>query len=413
MNLSRYGPSSLRIAWIMLGWLLAVQIAVAIVGRSLAPLGALIGTDIELTNAQIGLLPAALYLGQLFIGLPSGFISDKWGSRHLLLILGLVLGFSFVFFSFSYSLGLILVFLFVGGLGFGTIHTTTNLGIVYWFPLKRRGTAMGIKQMGMTFGSALASLILLPIAIQIGWRLAILIASLLLITISIFAFIYYRDSPEKNVAGTPKLTIQLFLRRLKEIIRNKTLWKISLSAAGLSGIQISWNTFIIIYAHDKFQMNLAMAGLLLVFSEVSGSFGRIAWGVISDFIFNGNRKIIFMIIALLTFITSVTVAVLPSQTPLFIIFFISCIFGFCVSGFNGIWMNMASESTTKNLAGTATGFSLMIGSLGIVLVPPLFGWIVDKTSTYEFAWFSLGGLSLLILLLSFFTRRLSEVKGAI
>ena len=73
-------------------------------------------------------------------------------------------------------------------------------------------------------------------------------------------------------------------------------------------------------------------------------------------------------------------------------------------------MNMATESTSKKLAGTATGFSLTIGSLGIVFIPPVFGWIVDKTTMYEYAWIFLGILSLSILFLLLLAWRMSEVQ---
>jgi cyanate permease len=62
------------------------------------------------------------------------------------------------------------------------------------------------------------------------------------------------------------------------------------------------------------------------------------------------------------------------------------LFGFCIAGFNGIWMNFAAESVTRNLAGMASGFSLSIGSWGVVFGPPLFGWIVDITGGYSCTW---------------------------
>jgi MFS transporter, ACS family, hexuronate transporter len=56
--------SRLEPHWQMLIWLLIVQILVAFVGRGLVPLGVLIGADLSLTKAQIGMLPAGLFLGQ-------------------------------------------------------------------------------------------------------------------------------------------------------------------------------------------------------------------------------------------------------------------------------------------------------------------------------------------------------------
>jgi MFS transporter, ACS family, hexuronate transporter len=403
-----HSAPSLRTSWSMLSWLLIVQVSVAIVGRSLAPLGPLIGDDLELTKVQIGFLPAALSLGQLFVGIPSGFLVDKWGSRYLLLILSIVLGISYILFAFSSIYGLILVFLFIGGFGLGSIHTTTNFGIIHWFPVNRRGSAMGIKQMGMTLGSTIAILVLLPVAIQIGWRSSLMLVSFFLIFVGVISFVFYRDSLRKNNSKDETLTIKVFMTRLKKISKNKLLWMISLSAAGLSGMQISWNTFIVFYTHDKFEISLVIASFILVVSEIGGSLGRITWGFISDFLFKGNRTIVLKIISILTFATILSVALLPNHTPLVLIFVVSVVFGFCVSGFNGIWMNSATESVPSNVAGMATGFSLTIGSLGMVFMPPFFGWIVDKTSMYEIAWLLLAALSLIILLLFVWMGRIER-----
>ena len=82
--------------WRMLTWLLIAQIMVAFVGRSLAPLGVLIGDDLTLTKAQIGMLPAALFLGQSLVAIPAGFMADRIGSKKLLFLLSLCLGLSFI-----------------------------------------------------------------------------------------------------------------------------------------------------------------------------------------------------------------------------------------------------------------------------------------------------------------------------
>jgi MFS transporter, ACS family, hexuronate transporter len=394
--------------WIMLIWLLTVQVTVAIVGRSLAPLGPLIGDDLALSKAQIGLLPATLYLGQLFVSLPSGIMVDKWGAKYLLFVLSAVLGGSFILLSFSSSFLLILVILFIGGLGFGMIHTTTNSGIVSWFPLRQRGTAMGIKQMGMTAGSALATVLLLPLAMNIGWRFAVLIASLILISAGLLALKNYRENRQPGKMNREITPVGLKIV-LKQIVTNKILWFISASAAVLSGIQITWNTFIVFYTIDKFGVSLLVASSLLIISEICGSLGRVIWGVISDTIFKGNRIIVFVIITLFTILNCVALSVLPATTPIIFIYLIAVFFGFCVSGFNGIWMNSATESVSIEKSGAASGFSLTVGSIGIVAIPPLFGLIVDQTSSYMFAWFFLILLSLSILFLLLMTLKL--VKG--
>ena len=56
-------------------------------------------------------------------------------------------------------------------------------------------------------------------------------------------------------------------------------------------------------------------------------------------------------------------------------------------GWNGIFLTLVAEIAGSDRAGTATGISLSIGFLGILLGPPAFGYLVDKTGSYSAAWF--------------------------
>ena len=44
------------------------------------------------------------------------------------------------------------------------------------------------------------------------------------------------------------------------------------------------------------------------------------------------------------------------------------------------------EIVRKEVVGLATGFSLTITFLGIVLYPPIFGHLVDRLGSYSQAW---------------------------
>lgn len=375
--------------WRMLTWLLIAQIMVAFVGRSLAPLGVLIGEDLNLTKAQIGMLPAALFLGQSFVSIPAGFIVDRIGSKKLLFLLSLCLGLSFILMTVTSLYAVVLFMVVLGGMGYGTMHPTSNKGILHWFS-EKRGTAMGIKQMGVTLGSALAALLMLPAAVAWGWRPVLLMACGLLIFTGLLAYRFYHDPPEKDGITSEK-PARLFASIL-QMFKEKPLLLVSIAAMGLSGSQLILNTYIVLFAYEHLGISLVLAGMLLVISEVSGSFGRVAWGMISDNLFKGKRIIVLVIIAAISILMSIAISQLPVGTPFWVMVPITILFGFCISGFNGIWMNAATELVPIERAGIASGFSLTLGSWGVIVGPPLFGYIVDKTGTFTFGWLFLAGM---------------------
>ncbi|PPA69027.1 MFS transporter [Jeotgalibacillus proteolyticus] len=387
--------------WKMLIWLLITQIMVAFIGRSLGPLGILIGEDFSLTKAQIGILPAALFLGQALASIPAGFLVDRLGSRLLLMMAAAITGISFIILTVNASYWILIVLIVLAGAGYGSMHPVSNRGIIYWFKQRQRGTAMGIKQMGITLGSALAGLLLLPLAASYGWRPVLGLAAAALVFTGCLAYINYKD-PVKIKEKDPNQSIKAFYISLLKMTKNKPLVYVSVSALFLNGSQMCLNTYIVLYAYEKIGLSLFMAGILFVISEVSGSFGRIGWGIISDRLFDGKRVIILIFIAILTAGASLMIAFIPEGTSFTAIAPIVMVFGFAVSGFNGIWMNLASELVPKEQAGLSSGFSIMVGSLGVIMVPPFFGFMVDQTGSYTTGWVTISsfmGLVLFFLLL--------------
>ncbi|SFB29097.1 Sugar phosphate permease [Lentibacillus halodurans] len=392
--------------WRMLLWLLLAQIMVAFIGRSLGPLGVLIEEDLYLTKAQVGLLPSALFLGQALVSIPTGFFVDRFGSRPLLVVLASALGISFLLMTFQSTFVLMLLLVMIGGIGYGGMHPTSNRGIVYWFPKNKRGAAMGIKQMGITFGSALSAILLLPLAETYGWRTAVLLASLGLIATGFLAFFLYRDPDNEKPSKNQKISVRSTLSATLKMVKNKPLLLISLSAMGINGAQMCLNTYLVLFTYEQIGIDLVFAGFLFVVSEVGGSFGRIGWGIISDRVFGGERLKVMTIIVMITFFASIVVAFLPAGTPFELMVPLFLLFGFSVSGFNGIWMNLASELVSKEEAGLSSGFSITLGSLGVILIPPLFGVIVDH-SGYTFGWLLISFLMIVVFLL---IRYLNKIR---
>jgi MFS transporter, ACS family, hexuronate transporter len=386
-----------REPWRMLACLLLAQLLVAFIGRSVGPLGVLIGEDLELSKSQIGMLPAALFLGQALASIPVGFIVDQTGSKTLLLLISLCVGSSFILMTFSHQFGIVLVLVVIGGLGYGAMHPVTNRGIIHWFQRTQRGFAMGIKQTGITTGSALAGLVLLPLASIYGWRNVVAIACLLLIVGGVISFIFYNDSIKET--NNQHKSRSSFFQSVKHMLTNKPLMLVSISAMGLSGSQLCLVTYIVIYCYEYLNMSLFLSGVLLVISEICGSIGRIVWGLISDRLFKGKRVIVLMIISGIAGISSMTLAYLPSYTAFWMMVPITMVFGFAISGFNAIWMNVASEVVDTKFSGLSSGFSITLGSLGVITLPPLFGFIVDSFGSFTAGWLMIVGVMILVFLL--------------
>jgi sugar phosphate permease len=370
-----------HIPWIMLTYLFLIQLLIAFAARSIAPLGLKIGEDLQLTMSQIGILPSALFLGQSVISMPAGMLTDKTGSKKMLRTIILVLSISFFLLSLSDSFILILLFILTSGFAYGASHPATNQGVNEWFDVKRRGTAMGLKQMGVTAGSSLSAFLLLPAADQFGWRTAVIIASCSLFVIGVAMSMTYREPKDKGQFIKRKKSTSVF-----RLLSQRRLFFITLSVMLLTAAQAILNTFIVIFAYEYLQIGLVLAGVLLGIAEFGGSLGRLSWGILSDWIFSGRRIIVLLLISILVSAISLVTSLLPPNTPFYVIAVIVFIFGFGASGFNGVWMNATSEIAPVSNAGAATGASITVSSWGAILFPPAFGILIDWTGAYSVGW---------------------------
>jgi MFS transporter, ACS family, hexuronate transporter len=364
--------------WFMLSYLLVCQIGVAFLGRSIGPLSPFLERSFHLDSFALGLLPAFFFAGQALISIPAGVYSDHFGTRKINLIVSIEISMVFFLVSLIHNFFVLLVLLFLAGMGYGSMHPSSSRGVRDWFHQGKSGTAMGIKQMGVTLGSSLAALILLPLAITYSWRTSMEFSALVVLIIGAVIYFLYRDQPHYN--NHDKFSIKDVIK----LVHNKNLFFVSLVSIGLNGVQLCYTTFIVLFFHDKLQLSLVMAGTFLIISEISGTVGRLLWGMVSDKLFGGNRISVLMMITVIGALGLIVQAMAPRVMPLQML--LTAVIGLCIAGFNGIWMNIASESVSGNKAGMASGFSLSIGSLGVLIIPPIFGQIVMLSGSYYWGW---------------------------
>ena len=364
-----------QVRWLV--WLIVFsQLFTAFVGRSLNPFAAYIGKSFTLTNFQIGFLPTALFFGQFLATLPIGFLADKVATHRLLLLLMSIVGSGFLLLAtINGNYFIALLFIMLAGLGYGGMHPVTNKMLVQLYPIQKIALPMGVKQMSITLGSALSSIVLIAIAEYIGWQQTIAMASLLLLVIGIFVYMLLK--PYVETFSSHSATEVSLISQMKKLMKSTPLFFTTLVALILMGIQVTFNTYLLLYLIEVKAWAVYLAGLALACSEIFGALGRVLWGVISDKFLRRNRWIVLFIIAL--WLPSALFGLHIVQDRLLLLMVIATI-GFSLSGFNGIWMNLAVESVPKTLSGSASGYSVTFASVGVFIIPPLFGYILDQTS---------------------------------
>lgn len=370
-------------------WTLIIQTTTALAYYGYVPLIPLIEKEFSLSSGQVGWMSSAVFLGSSLIAIPSGILTDKIGSRTSLFFFNLLIIIIILGFYISNNFYTILSLLFLLGIGYGGITPGTNKSIMGKFHLNNRATAMGIKQMGVTIGSAVGTFMLPILANQFGWRTSFLSISFFLILICIFHF----KILESEESSTNKVDIMV---NIKEIFQNKKFLKIIGVIIFFIWVQISVMTYLVLYLYETVNKPISLALFCLAILQIGGVIGRGCWGTISDKFFHRDRGGILAIIGLLSGILICGLGFMVEELPFIIILLVSLFLGITTQGWNGLFVVMISEVVDSSQIGLASGVGLAVVYSGAIFGTPLSGWIVDSSGNYETMWYTCGFVIFLV-----------------
>ena len=393
--------------WFLLGIATVVQISVSVIRLGFPALIPFIRSDLGLDRTQVGFISSILNAGAAVSGIPSGKIVDRLGERHILGYGAICSGLLILSVNAVSNFAMLLPILFVTG-----VLTTTSVPaggkvVVRWFSKKQRGTAMGIRQMGIPLGGAVAAITLAPLALLTSWRISLSVAGVCAILIGMAALYLYREPADaqhnhRHEHHHPSV---------KSLFARSDICAVLIFAFMFGAGQWSFLTYLTLYLTEAINISIIMAAMLLAVGQLCGALGRVGWGLVSDRLFGGQRRPVLMIVGGLAMIMSLGMAMMSPDTPFFVIAVIVAILGFSVQGWNGLTHTLVSELAGVRVAGVAIGMVNSIGFLGVILVPPVFGALVDSTESYQAAWFMMAGLLLIGCCVLFFSRINEPPKG--
>jgi ACS family hexuronate transporter-like MFS transporter len=378
-------------------WLVLIQTMTSLAYYAYVPLIPFMQKEYSLTNTQIGWMTSAAFLGTSIIAIPSGLITDKFGARKSLFSFCLLLVFVIFSFSISNSFSFLLVLLFLLGIGYGGITPGTNKSIMENFEIHNRGTAMGLKQMGVPLGSTLGTLILPILANHFGWRNSLLSITVLLVLVCLFHF----KVLEEKAFHYQKTKL---LESIKDIFKNKRLMRIISVIIFFIWVQLSVMTYLVLYLHESKNVALTFALFCLALLQIGGVIGRAGWGALSDQFFNRNRGGIIALIGLLSGFLIFALGIVSENPPLLLIAIMSLLLGITTQGWNGIFVLMISEVVRKEQIGLSSGVGLATVYIGAIFGTPLSGWIIDITGKFETMWLICGIAIFIIGIVSIFIK---------
>lgn len=330
-----------------------------------------------LSLPMAGLLVAMPTVGIVLALIAWGVVVDRIGERRVLVIgLGsMCLATTAAVFTSSYlALG---AFLLLGGIAAASTNSASGRVVVGWFPVNRRGFAMGIRQMSQPLGVAIGALAIPTVATAHGVPAALAVPAVMAGIAAIGCGIGIIDPPRPSKVDAAKSGL------LNNPYRgDSTLLRIHSVSVLLVIPQAAVWTFALVWLTQDRGWSLPAAGALITGTQLLGAAGRIGAGAWSDLLGSRMRPLRYVAIA-----AAVTMAALALTDwidwavaiPILVIASVVTVAD------NGLAFTAVAEIAGPYWSGRGLGIQNTGQNLASSAVPPLFGTLIVATN-YPTMW---------------------------
>ena len=360
--------------------------------------------------ADLGLIGSALFYTYAVGKLTNGFLADHANMKKFLAagfllsaLCNFGMGFSTAVWLSTLLWGLNGWFQSLGAPG-GVVAMTA------WFSNRERGRCYGIWSTAHSIGEGLTFIGVGTIVALLGWHWGFWVPAIAGIAVAAMAYTLVQDRPRTlglptvadwrndHYATTPRQDVSVFRTQLS-ILKIPAIWVLALSSATIYVTRYAINSWGVLYLQEARGYSLQLAGTLLMVSTLAGIVGAVAYGFISDKLFNARRPPVNLLFAISEIAGLLLIFFGPHTLPTLIVGMI--LFGMGLTGLvTALGGLFAVDICPKRVAGAAMGLIGIFSYIGAAIQENISGQliergmtVVDGVRTYDFStviWFWIG-----------------------
>ena len=367
----------------------------------MAPLKPMLEKELLWSSSEYGFFTSAYGWFNVFILMLifGGIILDKMGIRFtgIMSAIIMVIGTAIKYWAVSTQsldgqtiLGMKSQVVFAGlgfatfGVGVETAGITVSKTIVKWFKGKEMALAMGLEMATARIGTTLALTTSVPIARALGGVSKPILVCLIMLCIGLISFLVYtfmdrkldksiaEEAEKNNVTDSEE---SFSVKDIFRIITNKGWWYIALLCVLFYSAVFPFLKYATDLMVNKFQVDPEVAGIIP---------GMLPFGTMILTPLFGNmydRKgkgasIMILGALLLIFVHAMFSIPFLTATPVALVLIIILGIGFSLVP-SAMWPSVPKIIPEKQL-GTAYALIFWVQNIGLMLVPALIGWVLDK-----------------------------------
>ena len=347
----------------------------------------IIGRELGLDYAQIGLIMTCQYVAGAVANIPGGVLVDTVGRKGVLMALSLFwVGFPYLLMGFSHGYLMLLGCVALVGFGNSLWHPTAIPTLARTYP-ERKGLVLSIHGMGGNLGDALAPLAVGALLTWLTWREVVVLNVIpgLVMSLTILALLgtLTIGGKGKKEDGTHQ-TLRDYLRGVPVLFRNRSLVMLTTSSAFRSMTQNALLTFLPVYLAYEMGYSPFWVGAGMFALQAAGFAASPIAGHLSD---RMGRRGVMTVSMVMTAVVLVFMA-FAGKTHAFV-FFVA-VLGFFLYAIRPVMQAWILETTPRNMGGTSIGILFGAQALGASIAPLLAGLIADRAGLAATFWFLAG-----------------------
>ena len=282
------------------------------------------------------------------------------------------------------------VFLIIGslviGLGYGMITPSASHLLMRYTPPARRSTVFSIHQVGIPAGGMLAALIAPAVTVYAGWRWAVVISVILII--SVIALMQRGRSTwdDDRDRSAPAITANP-LAGAVAIWRHPQLRLATIAGGCFSWVQFCTATFAVVACVAVLDMSLVLAGTVLTVVQIASAGGRVLIGWIVDRVQDTARVLAWNAAALM--LAAIAALAFDPALPLPAVYALFAVLGAASGCWPGALLAEVGRLAPPGQVSLAISGSLVITNVGKFAGPIVFANIYVLTHSYSVAFAAL------------------------
>ncbi len=390
----RLSPRTRRRQWTMVALLILAGV-VNYVDRSTLAIGNhTIAAEMHLSPGEMGALLSAFAWSYALCQLPVGAITDRVGP-HVMLTAGMTLwSIAQIVSGAVANFGQFLVARAGLGIGESPMFTAGARASVNWFPLRERGTPLGLFNAASSLGPAVAPPLLTALMLAYGWRVMFVTMGAAGLAVALAWGLYYRDPADVGIpredlqainSGEIEAQAQASGRTWAHLFTVPTTWAL---IGGLFGIvYITWLNVAWLpdYLESERHVGVAETGLLAAVPQFAGFLGGALGGFASDRLARrgidpiDSRRYLTVGGLVLCALFTAAAPFSPTTWGVVTLLSLSMFFGY---GAGSCSWALGASLTPPRLVATIESIQNIGGSIGGALAPLVTGLIVEHLHSF-------------------------------